>query len=313
MEYYSDFTDLWGNHCYYDWANTCPAPNHTLNLYYAMLHEIGHALGFSIYDTQAPAGTGSVMEQYACYTRLQPLDSACARFLYPSNPASRVAYFSPMLQGGGVAIKWQSKYEYETSHFCVDKRAPDGSYKRISGTIAASGTAHAGASYEFLDPAGTRSDTYRLIEVDENGTERSISEEGVATAERSAGARLSLSRAERDALKKDIAAMLDKEADSKGPAFKAAESGEIDWLAIYPIAFSDAIAPLITYRNYHGFNAAGISYESLVSQYGTIKSYLQYLWNSQGHKLKYVLLVGDNTQIPIDVCNDGDVGGGGYC
>lgn len=291
----------------WDWNASCPTtPANATSLFKVMLHETGHALGFC-WNTHP--SSGSVMQQEGCYTALvEETDGACAQFLYQANPISHCSEFTPVLRRGGVSIKWRTEYEYETSHFMLEKKQDDGSFAPIGEAIMSSGSTRAGSNYEYLDRAGTRFDIYRLIEVDKNGIKLGIAEEGVAIKEPPGEAPIVLSDVERIELHRDIAAALEGQAPERTEALTATTSSGIQWLAIYPLAFSDAIAPLITYRHYHGYNASGVSYEHVLSEYGNIKSYLQHLWSSQGNSLKYAVIVGDDEQIPAERCNDGDVG-----
>lgn len=300
----------------WDWSNTCPAPAceegpcYPVNIVTTMMHELGHALGFNLLNEYAAGG--SVMSTYdnwsTCYTELQTTGAICAQYLYPAEPVSNCAHFIPVISDGGVSIKWQTEYEYETDHFLLEKRQPGGSFAPISEPIMSVGSAHDGAKYEYLDPTGTRSDIYRLMEVDRNGIVLGTAQERVLLEEPSGGAPVVLTEAERAELHKDIDALLEGQMPKKENPRAVVTSGGIEWLAIYPAAFSDAVTPLITYRDLHGYNASGITYEYVQSEYGTITAYLQNLWSSQGQALKYVVIVGDDDRIPAERCTDGDVG-----
>jgi hypothetical protein len=304
------------NYSWY-WYDSCPEPACAINIYEVMRHEIGHALGFCIGNPHGVnivhPSSGSVMSSpLICHTELQATDKACAQYLYPASGISRCAEFAPVLSGSGVSIKWQTEYEYETSRFVLEKKQSDGLFATIGEPIMSAGSAHAGANYEYFDPTGMRSDTYRLMEVDKSGSVLGTAQERVVLKEPSGSSPIVLSDVERTELQKDIAATLEGQISEKTKALKAPMSGEITWLAICPAAFVGAITPLVTYRQYHGYNATWATYEYVLSSYGTMKAYLQYLWNSQGHALKYVLIVGDGEQIPAVLCDDGDVGGGFY-
>ncbi len=297
-----------GNPLYWNYgSNPCPVAADEVSLKHVQLHELGHAIGLCIFT--APY-SGSVMtdpSDHNCFSTLTENDKLCARFLYQANPVSRCAEFTPVLSGSGVSIKWTTEYEYETSSFVLEKQQPDGSFARISEQIMPGGAAHAGADYEYFDPAGTRSDVYRLMEIDQRGAEVGVAAQRVVLVEPSSKAPIVLSDAERTDLHGDIAAMLEGQ-KSEEKVLKAPMSGEITWLAICPVAYVDAIAPLVTYRHYHGYNATWATYEYIQSSYGTIKAYLQHLWETQGHALKYVTIVGNNDLIPAELCDDGDVG-----
>jgi hypothetical protein len=300
-----------GNPLTWVWSNTCSIALDEVNLWHVLAHELGHAIGFCIKDITDHPFTGSVMtrpDDVECYDALQATDILCAHFLYQADPRSRCAEFTPVLHGNGVSIKWQTEYEYETGHFLLEKQQLDGSFAAIGEPIMSVGSDHAGAEYEFFDPTGTRSDTYRLMEVDRNGIVRGTAQERVLLEEPSGSALLVLSEAERAGLHKDIDAMLEAQTAGNEKPPMAAMGGGIEWLAIYPAAFSDAISPLITYRDLHGYHASGVTYEYIQSHYGTIKAYLQNLWSSQGQALKYVVIVGDDDRISAERCTDGDVG-----
>lgn len=287
----------------WDCENSCP-PTSGFNLLWTCLHEMGHAIGF--YDQSSAYASLTVMA--GCSNTPLILDLCCAAFLYPSDPAARLDKFIPVLQGGGVRVKWNSKYEHETYCFYVERRSENGAFLRVSGPIASIGTQEKGADYEYLDSSGGKADFYRLIEVDKAGNEFIVGEEEVATGERDRGESVVISAGELDQLKKDIASEIKKETNCAGCALKASAVGPVEWVAIYPNTFSDAIEGLINYRYYHGLEAIGITYENVVSQYGSINSYLRFLWNTQAHSLKYCLIVGHADVIPIDICNEGTVG-----
>lgn len=294
---------------YWTWDITCDGVPPAYSLYKCMLHEAGHALGFCIAGYKEHPSSGSVMQQGGCYTGLeQDTDGLCAIFLYQADPVSRCEQFTPVRSGGGVAIKWITEYEYNTASFRLEKQHSDGSFISICDEIIPAGSATDGAEYEYFDPTGKLSDIYRLVEVDEDGIILGTAIEKVLPEEPVRRSPIVLSETEREKLYSDICSMINAQPAVKDEPLKAPLVGNTEWLAIYPAAFSSAIAPLITYRDLHLYNASGITYEDIQAQYGTIKAYLQYLWSSQSQSLIYVVIVGDDDLIPAERCTDGDVG-----
>lgn len=296
----------------WEWSNTCNGVPPAYNLYKCLLHETGHALGLCLPITPGvdPHPTGnSVMETGSCYTELvKDTDGLCAIFLYQADPVSRCAEFTPVIQGGGVAVRWATEYEYETANFILDKQLPNGSFAPVQNMIIPVGSAYGRAEYEYYDIMGTLSDVYRLTEVDNNGIAKSIAAENVFPHEPCGSTPIVLTDMERSKLYSDIYAMINESTPTKNQVPKAPTSSSIEWLAIYPDTLSDAIGPLITYRDTHLYNASGITYEEILSQYGTIKAYLQHLWTTQSQSLQYVVIVGDDNLIPAERCTDGEVG-----
>jgi len=98
------------------------------------------------------------------------------------------------------------------------------------------------------------------------------------------------------------------ERSAKGDRFlRVPPVANYNWVAIYPDSFKQDVSDLIFWRWLQGYSSGGKSIEEIRDEYGGVKEYIRYLWNSQGKNLEYVLLVGNACDSTRESCVEGDI------
>ncbi len=235
-----------------------------------------------------------------------------------SNTLAFLFYFTPYLNGSGVTVDFETTLEKDTSHFLL-QRSSEGLDDFVTiGEIVAQG---AGTEYKYTDADGSIGDFYRLMEVENNGTRHLL--EFSRVFDRAPDFEYTDTKPARrdiDSIRDETKSIIQRKAGLlKAPAAPSDPSGE--WLAIYPDSFESDVEDLITWRSINGLSAHGKSLEDISSNYGSIKDFIQYFWNTHGDDFEYICLVGgaciagppedpgfDITPyniIPIDIYDDG--------
>lgn len=220
-------------------------------------------------------------------------------FKLEEGPKTSIECSSPVSYGNGVVINWETIYELDTGHFLVEKECDEaqGGYRIISSEIPPNGNREKGCRYSFTDPEGTLNDSYRIVEVDNSGRR------GIYRCPLVKTGALDWGKASSP---KGQGIQCENGGDYRGPitvssitrmASTDSLESAIEWIAIYPDSFTQAMLPLVLWRDSlactRNRRGAGKTIEEISSAYGNIKAYLTHLGTIDGSSLKYVFLVGD--------------------
>lgn len=228
-----------------------------------------------------------------------------AYFAYRDIPIASVRSFQATGKDGRIIIVLETSKEQKTRYFRLERKRP-GSNRFKPVTIVRPRGRTTGSIYRWGDRKGNVGDIYRIIEIEEDGRrgvlavtealtpeqhERSIETPIIPVAPAPAGS-YAAGQPHSDAPSRESLSIV--------PVFH-------DWIAIYPDSFSAAVAPLVSWRESNGMDAEGFTTEFIAGTYGmSVDDFIEVVWSSPGHCLRYVTIVGDGeTVIPIDEYDDG--------
>ncbi len=173
-----------------------------------------------------------------------------------NNTLAFLFYFTPYLDGSGVTVDFKTTLEKDTSHFLL-QRSPEGldAFATID-TMQAQG---AETEYSYTDAEGTGSDFYRLMEVENNGTQHLLEFSRVFDqAPDFEYTGTTTERRDIDSIRDETESILQQKRKLLGlPAAPFSEGYQ--WLAIYPDSFASDVADLTSWRNLNGLSTHGIS------------------------------------------------------
>jgi hypothetical protein len=91
----------------------------------------------------------------------------------PHHPGTYIelSSFDAAPEDDGVAVRWETATEVDNAGFNLYRsNSISGPFIKINGALIAAKGNGGGASYEFVDPDGTRGSFYQLEDLDYNGS-----------------------------------------------------------------------------------------------------------------------------------------------
>lgn len=195
-------------------------------------------------------------------------------------------------------VAWETGWEKETEGFVLYRILPDGSRETISDLIPAKGSAGGGARYSFRDPTYPGPGAvYRLQEVETTGNTiwlgKTSAADGIPDEQSRAVSR------DREVNRNRIGSSIGAAKEHKLCALtEYPENQNLEWLAICPSEWVNALTPLVNYRQSQGMTAGVWTFTEITGCcMGFTKECIQELLRSAVEDWtippKYLLLVGD--------------------